>query len=87
MNLSPSTTLVKEASRRQDRRRVVIAHEASSRLDKASSRLDILLDSLSSLFLILLQTIGESPSLEFVFGLVLFLSLCFWSVVLALDIV
>jgi hypothetical protein len=75
VNLSPTTTVVKEASRRQDRRRAVIAHEASCRLNKASSRLDTLLDSLSSLFLILLQTTGEgfiSPSLEFVFGLVLF---------------
>jgi hypothetical protein len=51
--------VVKEASRRQDRRRAVIAHEASSRLNKASSRLHILLDSLSSPFLILLQTTGE----------------------------
>jgi hypothetical protein len=51
--------VVKEASRRQDRRRVVIAHEASLRLDKASSRFNTLLDSLSSLCLILLQTTGE----------------------------
>jgi hypothetical protein len=51
--------VAKEASRRQDRRRAIIAHEASSRLNKASSRLDALFNSLSSLFLILLQTTGE----------------------------
>jgi hypothetical protein len=46
--------MAKEASKRKDRRRAVIAHEASSRLNKASSRFDALFDSLSSLFLILL---------------------------------